>query len=95
MNLNNFYFRHLINEKLNLERGYEDLEVDLNHIGKQIPEDLKNIQVKRIKLQQHEKQVTELQEKISDLENVEYADYSKEIEYLVSKKKVDQMNDSI
>lgn len=74
----------MVNEKANLEKKYKGLEVDLKHTGQQIPQDLKNIHEKRDKLYQHENKLGELQEKITELQNVEYADYNNEIEYLVS-----------
>lgn len=81
--MNYFSFRNLENEKIYFEEEYQKLGVDRNHIQKKIPEDLKNMSSKRMLLQQHENKVSELREKILDLQNVEYTDYSKEIEYLV------------
>lgn len=76
----------MVNEKANFEKKYKALEVDLKHVGQEIPQDSKNLHEKRTKLHQHENKLSELQEKITELQNVEYADYNNEIEYLVSRK---------
>ncbi|XP_037805472.1 structural maintenance of chromosomes protein 6 [Lucilia sericata] len=85
--------RNLVNEKSSLENKLKDLEVDLNHTGQQIPQDLKNIEKQRVKLHQHENKLAELQEKINELQNVEYADYNSEIEYL--KKEMDETKERL
>ncbi|XP_065365152.1 structural maintenance of chromosomes protein 6 [Calliphora vicina] len=80
--------RNLAHEKSSFEKKYKGLEVDLKTTGQQIPHDLKNIQEKRVKLHEHENKLGELLEKIKELQNVEYADYNNEIEYL--KKEMDE-----
>ncbi|KAM7347033.1 structural maintenance of chromosomes 6 [Cochliomyia hominivorax] len=79
---------NLVNEKTNFEKKCKNLEVDLKHVSQQIPQDLKNIADKRDILHQHENKLSELEEKIMELQNVEYADYNNEIEYL--KKEMDE-----
>lgn len=76
-------FRHLENEKLSLENKYKSFETDLSHMAQQLPKDTKLIQEKRELLAKQENSRREILEKISELESVEYADYSNEIELLV------------
>lgn len=76
-------FRHLENEKLSLENKYKSFETYLSDMAQQLPKDTKFIQEKRELLAKHENSRREILEKISELESVEYADYSNEIELLV------------
>uniref|UniRef100_A0A1I8NV53 Rad50/SbcC-type AAA domain-containing protein n=1 Tax=Stomoxys calcitrans TaxID=35570 RepID=A0A1I8NV53_STOCA len=74
--------RHLENEKLSLENKYKGFENDLSHIAQQIPQDAKLIMEKRDLLAKKENTRREILEKITELEGVEYADYSNEVELL-------------
>lgn len=75
----------MVNEKTHLEKKYKELKVDLDHTAQQIPQDLKNIHDKREILHRYENNLADLQEKVKELKNIEYADYNNEIEYLVSR----------
>ncbi|XP_073832880.1 structural maintenance of chromosomes 6 [Musca autumnalis] len=74
--------RQLENEKSDLETKYKELQTDLSRVNKQIPQDTKLIHEKRQLLEKSESERREILEKITELESIEYADYSNEIQLL-------------
>lgn len=62
----------------------ETLTADFQHVQKELPKDARAIEEKRSLLANQETKYRELQDKINELQNAEYADYSNEIELLVS-----------
>lgn len=69
---------------MSLQNKCKSLETELNNTGEQIPRDTKLIQEKRKLLERHESSKKELLEKITEIESIEYADYTNETNLLVS-----------
>ncbi|XP_058980597.1 structural maintenance of chromosomes protein 6 [Musca domestica] len=74
--------RHLENEKQSLELKNKSYETDLSQMSNQIPQVTKLIQEQRELLIKQENTRREIMEKIAELDNIEYADYSNEIQLL-------------
>uniref|UniRef100_A0A1A9WHF7 Structural maintenance of chromosomes protein 6 n=1 Tax=Glossina brevipalpis TaxID=37001 RepID=A0A1A9WHF7_9MUSC len=69
-------------EKGKLENQLSILKKDLGEVIPQLSKDDKQIHSKRMLLEEKQGMLMELQEKIADLENVEYADYNNELQLL-------------
>ncbi|XP_058974562.1 structural maintenance of chromosomes protein 6-like isoform X3 [Musca domestica] len=74
--------RHLENEKQSLELKNKSYETDLSQMINQISQVIKLIQEQRELLIKQQNASQEIMEKIAELDNIEYADYSNEIQLL-------------
>uniref|UniRef100_A0A1A9ZV14 Uncharacterized protein n=1 Tax=Glossina pallidipes TaxID=7398 RepID=A0A1A9ZV14_GLOPL len=77
-------YRYLEVEKSKLENQLSSLEKDLEGVGPQLCKDKEQIQNKHALLEEKEGALMEIQQKIADLENVEYADYNNELQLLIN-----------
>uniref|UniRef100_A0A1B0FCJ7 Rad50/SbcC-type AAA domain-containing protein n=1 Tax=Glossina morsitans morsitans TaxID=37546 RepID=A0A1B0FCJ7_GLOMM len=76
--------KHLEVEKSKLENQLSSLKKDLELLGPQLCKDKEQIQNKRALLEEKEGALMEIQQKIADLENVEYADCNNELQLLIN-----------
>uniref|UniRef100_A0A1B0A630 Uncharacterized protein n=1 Tax=Glossina pallidipes TaxID=7398 RepID=A0A1B0A630_GLOPL len=77
-------YRYLEVGKSKLENQLSSLKKDLEGVCPQLCKDKEQIQNKRALLEKKEGAFMEIQQKIADLENVEYADYNNELQLLIN-----------